>query len=132
MKFVDSTFIISLLRSDRSTIEKARELDEAGGAATTAINVYEVAYGAQRHLPDVRKGVSELDRVLLNMEVYPLNYEAAEKAAEIAGSLDRRGVSIGALDSLVAAIALVNGADTLVTRNVSHFEWVSGLKIEKH
>jgi predicted nucleic acid-binding protein len=52
-------------------------------------------------------------------------------AAKISGELERKGKGIDPFDSLVAAIALVNGADSLITRNVSHFK-VDGLKTETH
>jgi len=52
LKFIDTTFLIALLRGDKLTLEKARELNEEGGAATTVINVYEAAYGVFRGMSD--------------------------------------------------------------------------------
>jgi len=48
LKVVDTTFIIDLLRGNRAAGEKAEALDEAGGAATTAVNLFEITYGVYR------------------------------------------------------------------------------------
>lgn len=132
MKFVDTTFLVSLLRNDSRTLEKARELDEEGGAATTVINVFEITYGVYRSMSDIAGRLEASERVQLNLDVFPLDYRSAAKAAEIAGTLDREGMSIDPFDALVAGIALENGADCLVTRNVDHFERIHGLQVEEH
>lgn len=130
MKVVDTTFLIGLLRADPGTIEKARKLDEEGGAATTAINVYEVVYGVQRAMSEPARRMGAFERLLSNLDVLPLDQRSALRAAEISGSLDRRGDSIDPFDSLIVGIALESGADCLVTRNASHFGRIRGLKIE--
>jgi len=132
MKVVDTTFLVCLLRGDERTLEKARSLDAEGGAATTVVNVFEVAYGVHRGMSDAPGRLEAFERVISNLEVLSLDYRAAVKAAEISGSLDRSGRGIDPFDSLVAAIALVNGADSLVTRNLAHFQRVPGLRIEAH
>lgn len=130
MKVVDTTFLIGLLRNDPGAVEKARELDGEGGAATTAVNVYEVAYGVHRAMSDPARRMNDFERLLSNLDVLPLDQRSALRAAEISGSLDRGGDSIDPFDSLIAGIALESGADALVTRNVSHFRRIRGLKIE--
>jgi predicted nucleic acid-binding protein len=130
LKVVDTTFLIGLLRNDPGAVEKARELDGEGGAATTAVNVYEVAYGVHRAMSDPARRMNDFERLLSNLDVLPLDQRSALRAAEISGSLDRGGDSIDPFDSLIAGIALESGADALVTRNVSHFRRIRGLKIE--
>ena len=132
MKFVDTTFIISLLRGDKATMEKAKQLNLEGGAATTVINVYETAYGVFRGTADPPRRLLELERIFQNLDIFNLDYRATLRAAKISGELERKGNGIDPFDSLIAAIALVNGADSLVTRNVSHFERINDLKIETH
>ena len=131
LKVVDTTFIISLLRNDPRTIETARELNE-GGAATTVINLFEVTYGVYRGMSDIAGRLEASERVLSNLEVFPLDHRAAVKAAEIADTLDRKGKTIDPFDALIASIALVNGTDCLVTRNVTHFERIQGLRVQEH
>jgi tRNA(fMet)-specific endonuclease VapC len=132
LKVVDTTFLISLLRNDGRTLEKAKELDDEGGAATTVINVFEVAYGVFRGIAEPSKRLKAFERVVSNLDVFPLDYNAAMRAAEISATLDRDGIGINPLDALVAAITLVNGAESLVTRNVSHFGRIRGLNVEEH
>jgi len=132
LKFVDTTFIIALLRGDKATIDKAVELNEEGGAATTVINAYEAVYGVFRSMTDSPKRLMELERLLQSLDIFNLDYNAALRAAKISGELERRGIGIDPFDSLVAAIALVNGADSLITRNVTHFARIDDLKTETH
>ena len=132
MRVVDTTFIIGLLRGDTGTVEKARELDGEGGAATTVVNVFEVSYGVYRSMSDVDRRLEEARRVFSNLDVLPLDSRAAVKAAEIAATLDREGRGVDPFDALVAGIALVNGAERIVTRNVAHFERMPGLIVEEH
>jgi predicted nucleic acid-binding protein len=106
------------------------ELDTEGGAATTVINVYETMYGAYRALNDEKMG--SLRRLIANLDILELDYEAACKAAEISGKLDNEGNGINPFDSLIAGITLTCGAEALVTRNTSHYMRVPGLKVEKH
>jgi predicted nucleic acid-binding protein len=129
---IDSTFLIGLLRNDPSTVEKARELDEEGGAATTVINVYETMYGVYRSIKEPDNRIESLNRLFTNLEVLDLNPEAACKSAEISGTLAKEGRGIDPFDSLVAGITLTFGAEALVTRNVTHFERVNGLSVETH
>ncbi|TFH14719.1 type II toxin-antitoxin system VapC family toxin [Candidatus Bathyarchaeota archaeon] len=132
MKVVDSTFLISLLRNEASTVRKAEELDEEGGAATTVINIYETMYGVFRSMNMQNKRLDSLKRIIVNLDVLDLNYEAACKAAEIAGTLGREGRGIDPFDSLIAGITLTYGAEALITRNTTHFERIPGLLIETH
>ena len=71
-------------------------------------------------------------RLVTNLEVLDLDYEAAVRAAEISGTLDGEGRGIDPFDSLIAGITLTSGAEALVTRNASHFVRVPGLKVEEH
>jgi predicted nucleic acid-binding protein len=132
LKVVDTTFLIGLLRNDPGAVEKARELDGEGGAATTAINVYEVAYGIHRTLSNSGRRMKDFERLLSNLDVLPLDQGSALRAAGISGSLGRRGEGIDPFDSLIAGIALESGADALVTMNTSHFRRIRGLNIEGH
>lgn len=132
MKVVDSTFLICLLRNNPLTLSKAEELDREGGAATTVVNVYEVSYGVYRAMSDPSKRMQAFKRLVSNLEVLDLDYEAAMTAAEVSGALDREGRGIDPFDSLIAGITLASGAEALVTRNASHFERVPGLKVEAH
>jgi len=63
------------------------------------------------------------------VEVLGWPAEAAPIYGEIRAALEARGRPIGAMDMLIAAHALHERA-TLVTRNLSEFMRVDGLKVE--
>jgi len=132
MKVVDTTFLISLLRNDSTTVKKAEELDDEGGAATTVINVFETVHGVYRSMSEVPRRMDAFERLITNFEVLSLDVDAAKKAAQISGTLSREGHGIDPFDSLIAGISLTCGAEALVTRNISHFARVPGLTVEEH
>lgn len=133
MKAVDTTFIIDLLRGDMDAIEKAEEFDEVGGAATTAVNLFEISYGIyrSRHI-DRERRLSEVERLFSRMDVFPLDARAAVEAGRILGALSREGEMIDVLDGMIGAIIVVNGCDTIVTRNVDHFNRIPDLNVETY
>ncbi len=132
MKIVDTTFIISLLRNDPATIKKAEELDNTGGAATTVINIYEAMHGAYMMKTKQEKRLASLQRVITNLEIFNLTPEAATRAAEISGTLQRQGNQIDPFDCLIAGITLTNGAESIITRNTKHFNQIPQLQVEEH
>jgi len=132
VKVVDSTLLIGMLRGESGAVEKASALDEEGSAATTAINIYEVAYGIRSKAKDSSRRMNALERLLSNLEILPLDGGSAMRAAEISRVLEAKGESISPFDALIAGITLENGAECLVTRNTTHFRRVKGLKVESY
>jgi len=59
--------------------------------------------------------------------VYPLTEEVVDRAAEIYGSLRRRGRPISDGDVLIAATALLHDL-VLITGNEEHFQRIEGLR----
>ena len=133
MKAVDTTFIIDLLRGDMGAVEKSEEFDEAGGAATTAVNLFEITYGIHRsrHI-DREQRLSEVERLFSRMDIFPLDSKAAVEAGKILGNLSRKGKINDVLDGMIGAIAVVNGCDSIATRNVDHFNKIPDLNVETY
>ena len=63
------------------------------------------------------------------MEIFPLGYKEAEKAAEIYDLLESKGNLIDDNDILIAGIMLSNGINKIITKNVKHFEKIESLEI---
>jgi len=133
LKTIDTTFLIDLLRGDAEAVKKAREIDEAGGAATTTINVFEITYGIfrSRHLDHDRR-LSEVEKLLDRVDIFSLDVRTAILAGKILGSLSKEGKIIDLFDGMIGAMALANGCDTIVTRNVDHFKRIPDLRVETY
>ena len=69
----------------------ALELDLEGGAASTAVNVFEIAYSVHRSMSDSERRREQAHKVISNLEIFPLDTRAAYRAAEIAADLIGRG-----------------------------------------
>jgi len=62
-------------------------------------------------------------------ELLPFDQEVARHAAQVRAQLEAQGTPIGAVDTMIAGVALAH-EHVLVTRNVREFERVQGLQIQ--
>jgi tRNA(fMet)-specific endonuclease VapC len=94
----------------------------------SSIVVSELSYGVQKSR--WRKANQELLReFLLDFQIAPFDEEAALATGSIRADLERRGLPIGPMDTLIAAHA--QSLDlALVTHNVDEFARVKGLRVE--
>lgn len=96
--------------------------------AIPAIAVYEIETGiAKSREPDARR--RQFDQLLELVTILPFDRAAASRAAALRATLERAGLPIGPLDTLIAGTALAYNA-TLVTRNVREFGRVPKLAVE--
>ncbi|MGB5911210.1 MAG: type II toxin-antitoxin system VapC family toxin [Promethearchaeia archaeon] len=100
----------------------------------TSITIYEVGIGLER----TRRRISEQRykelykswmEFISGMEVFPLGFKEAEKAAEIYDLLESKGQIIDDNDVLIIGIMLSNGINKIITKNVKHFEKIEDIKI---
>ena len=126
MKFVDSDFVISAFRGDRKAMLKYKELKDEE-TATTVINEFELLYGAKRN------GNYEVflqhKQLLSELTIFHLDSRAVEKAAGIQAELAKTGSQIDIKDLFIAAIVMCNNG-ILLTRNVTHFGRIPGMRVE--
>jgi len=128
VKCLDTDFLVAILRGKEDAERKMVEMDREGRQGTTAINAFELFYGAyksKQSLTNVEKTKSLLERV----DLLPLELDSSKRAGEILAGLSARGDSIDFRDAMIAGIARANGL-SLVTRNKEHFARVKELKIE--
>ena len=100
----------------------------------TSITVYEVNIGLERTKRKIsEKRYHTLYKIwtefVSGMEIFPLGYKEAEKAAEIYDNLESAGKIIDDNDILIAGIMLSNGIAKIITKNVKHFEKIEGIEI---
>lgn len=131
MKCLDTSVLIDLTRN-RPEAVKAVEEAEAEGAVTTEINAFELFAGAYRDGKPVAREMKAVEDVLRRLEVLPLTRQGSRRAAETAALLRARGQTVGALDVLTAAIAIVHGISTVVTEDVEDFRRIPGMHVESY
>ncbi len=128
MVCIDSDVIIDFLRNEKKAVNRIKQLKEKKiKLATTSINTFELTKGALRS--NQKNAGKLLSEFLVNFEILSFDFEASEKAAEIYEDLRKKGNIIDPLDLIIASIALANN-ETLLTRNIKHFEKVPELIIE--
>ncbi len=127
---LDTTFIIDFLNEEKEALKKAEEIKDKI-VITTTINEFETMLGCYlKDLPQekVNKTVSFFNCIkILNFDT-----NSALKSAEIVYSLKKSNEIVDKNDCLTAGIALSNGCQTMITRNVKHFEKIKELKVETY
>lgn len=127
---LDTNIISHMMREPAGLA--ARQLDQAtaqdrtAGIVTSSIVLCELRFGLQRK-PNIRLSHA-LERILENIEVFPLDENAAIHYAAIRTFLEQGGTPLAANDLLIAAHALSLNA-TLVSADAA-FSRVPGLRLE--
>jgi len=98
-----------------------------GNLGISSITASELAFGVAKS--GSAKNRAALEGFMLPLEVAQYDLGAALAYGNVRADLERRGITIGPLDMLIAAHALRLGA-TLVTNNEKEFRRVPGLRCE--
>ena len=125
----DTDFLIDLARSNSNAVAKVEELiGRKEPLAITVITLFEMWQGAGKLKEREQKLLSGLiDRAMVIM----LESENARVAGLIQYGLRKKGMPLSPPDALIAGIVL-DGTDTLLTRNVKDFSRVANLKYETY
>lgn len=109
-------------------VERCRHAQAEGNAVgLSALTVSELEFGA-RHSGQYEIEMAAVSKVLMPFDVYEYDAVIAPRHyGQVRYELERKGVTIGSMDLLIAAHALALDA-TLVTNNMAHFSRVSELK----
>ena len=100
---------------------------KAGEIGISSIAASELAYGVAKS--GSIKNRKALDMFLAPLQILPFDSQCLWFYADLRALLVKKGLSIGPMDSLIAAHALsING--TLVTNNLKEFSRVPQLKLE--
>ncbi len=129
MKCLDTDLLVAVLREEERAKRKVEQLDQEGRHATTAVNAFELFYGASKSKM-VEQNVRETHRLLSRLDLFPLSLGSAEKAGVLFGALELKGQPIGLRDAMIAGVALDHKL-TLVTRNKKDYGRVPGLSLEE-
>jgi tRNA(fMet)-specific endonuclease VapC len=93
-----------------------------------AIVAYEICVGIEKSTQP-KKRRQQWEEILALCKLCPFTYKEGQRAAQIRHYLEKKGKSIGPLDTLIAGTCLANGL-TLVTHNTKEFKRVKGLNLE--
>lgn len=100
---------------------------KAGAVGISSIAASELAYGVSKS--GSIKNRKALDMFLAPLQVLPFDVQCLWFYADLRASLEKKGLTIGPMDTLIAAQALsIDG--TLVTNNLKEFSRVPKLKLE--
>ncbi len=128
---LDTSFIIDLLRGRESAVKKIQMLEsEAIATNISAPSIFELFIGISL----TKKPAAEKKKIMDVLESWgtlSLDSNCAARGGIIHGQLIKEGQSIDPEDSMIAAIAIVND-ETLLTKNVKHFERIPDLNIESY
>jgi tRNA(fMet)-specific endonuclease VapC len=109
-----------------NVLERFRKY-KAGEVGISSIAASELAYGVAKS--GSIKNRKALDMFLAPMQILPFDSQCLWFYADLRASLEKQGLSIGPMDSLIAAHALSIGG-TLVTNNIKEFMRVPKLKLD--
>jgi tRNA(fMet)-specific endonuclease VapC len=128
----DTSFLIDLLRGkDLKAKQKAELLDKKLiPKAVTTVTVMELWRGALKAIKS-EKEKKKVNELLESLLVYTFSIEDAKAAAEIEAHLSKTQCMIDLEDIMIAGVSKARN-ESVLTRNVKHFEKVVGLEVEKY
>ena len=117
----DTNVIIDAARGNK---QASKVLDKSDAVRVSIITLFEL-YDGCRNLNEV----ASIDEFVESCEVAPLNDQISKVALDIFKN-EKLAKGIGIGDSLIAATAVV-GDFTLITLNLKHFDFITGLRVLK-
>jgi predicted nucleic acid-binding protein len=122
--------LIPYLRKDAKIKNKVSDLISRNIIlSTTSINVAELYLGAYLSKKK-NENLNSVEELISRLDIITFITDHGRIYGELKAKLQKRGTIINELDIFIAAIVLERDT-TLITRNLRHFEKISGLKIEK-
>lgn len=129
MGLVLDTCIIIAAEKQRFDFSK---IIDYGEVFLTAITASELLMGVNLAGDEVKKSRRSVfvEHILNSFTILPFSVEAARVHSDVYANLKKRGMTIGAHDMLIAAIAISCGY-TLLTDNYEEFSRIKTLKLIK-
>lgn len=123
MSVLDTNYLVSILQGKGVSELTVDMIDDP---KTTAINAYELYYGARRS-DNPEKSLSAVNSLLKSIPILEFDNRAALKAGDIQAELMDIGRPVNLLDALIAGVVITN-KEVLFTRNIDHFGRIKGLR----
>jgi len=129
----DTSFIIDVMRGEKSAVEKVEELEENDKPVNvSSISFFEL-YSSIEQADKGEKEKEKIQDVLSSRAIYDFDRTAGEIGGKIDGVLCKKGKMIEPQDSMISGIAIREN-EKILTRNIEHFQRISEnstLAIEK-
>lgn len=127
MRHLDANILIAYLNGNEAISNKIEEYSSE--VAVSTIVIAELIFGAHNS-KQPEQNLNRLEtHVLQTIPVVLFDVECADRYARVRIDLNQKGKPTGAMDLLIASIALAHNA-ILVTHNTKHFEHIDGLILE--
>lgn len=133
MSFVDTTFVIDLLREQRRS-GQGRAHDKLRQLGDTLLHlsvfaVCELEAGAALHHD--REESQRVQRICACFEVVYPDEHFAHRYGTTLAELKRRRITVATMDLLIGVHTLVY-AESIITRNLRHFQHIPYLQVEAY
>lgn len=129
MKYLLDTCTVSDYFRRRGGVVSTAHAHPPHELAVSAITAHEIHFGVLRQPRAASSLAGRVRTFLTVVATVPFEPIDALASADIRARLERSGRNIGALDVLIAGVALARGL-TLVTSNTREFSRVRGLSLE--
>ncbi len=118
--------ILAIKKKSASVLQRLKKLEPTDVCIST-VTYAELVHGVEKSaFPDRNRAALLL--LLANIEIMDFNMQAADEYGRVRACLEKRGVPIGPLDTMIAGHAKSLGY-TVVTNNIREFSRVEGLKV---
>ncbi len=125
---LDTNICIYIIKKHSPEILKRFRKHSPQDVAISTITLFELQYGVEKSQYRQRSE-DALAKFLLPLNLIDLDHLAAVEAAAIRAQLEKKGISIGPYDLLIAGLARSRDM-TLVTNNIKEFKRIVGLRLE--
>ena len=129
MKYMlDTNVCIHIIKRKPASVIRRFTEHDAGNFCISSITYAELMHGVEKSASR-NQNLFALMMLLSPITILPFDGEAAEVYGKVRAALERKGLQIGPMDTLIAAHALSKGL-TLITNNTREFVRVDGLAVE--
>ena len=124
---LDTNTCIAIIKRKSPQVLKRLDACQVGEVGISWVTLAELEFGvAKSQHPE--KNRAALDEFVLPLEIAGFDRDVARVYGQVRAALEKKGTPIGALDLLIGAHALAQGA-TLATNNTREFSRIKGLTI---
>jgi len=124
---LDTNICIYVINARPHLVLERFRREPLGSICVSSVTAAELAFGVAKS--SSQRNREALEMFLAPLEVLPFDNAVMWHYADLRADLQRRGEPIGALDTMIAAHAIVCNT-TLVSNNTREFSRVAGLSLE--